>query len=225
MVRGARWRVFNARRGGPDTAAKATEGERPVGERHIRTRWRAGTVCSAARSSASARSRRTRPPRSLKRGETRHHHVLILATARSAPPTVRPGRRAPRARRRDPLRWGGASTRRGSMPFVTTRRPSAGMERRRSARATAWLTAIVRSAESPTATSSAGDVRGIRVPGHDKRPAEPSRPAQPGQRATVAGGVAVHDVHALALHQPLDARAVAPTGGSREARAPAPRRA
>src|SRR5436190_2005868 len=54
-----------------------------------------------------------------------------------------------------------ASTRARSMPLVTTRSRAAGWSRRRSARATASLTAMVRSAESPTATSSAGDVSGI----------------------------------------------------------------
>src|SRR5881628_2913485 len=70
---------------------------------------------------------------------------------------------SPSAARAAARSWGGtgASTRSSAIPFGTTRSRAPGCRRRRNARATASLTAMVRSAVSPTGRSSMGEVSGI----------------------------------------------------------------
>src|SRR5439155_931822 len=123
------------------------------------TRWRAGTAAASARRRSSASSPTSastrgcsRPGRARSRTSWSLRRETIATTGRPAT--------SPSALRAAARSAGGtaASTRSRAMPFGTTRSRPPGCSRRRSARATAWLTAMVRSAASPTATSSRGEV-------------------------------------------------------------------
>ena len=150
------------RDGRADTSARRAKARGRSVKGTYTTRWGAGRRRSIARSSASpsmpTHATTTGCCKAARPSSRMCWSLRRASTSTTGRPAGSP--RAARAAARSAAE-GGASTPSQSMPLGTTRSRAPGCRRRRSTRATAGLTAMVRSAESATAISSGGSVRGM----------------------------------------------------------------